>query len=110
MRVYNKLVRDRIPEIIAKSGDEYRAEILSDDVYKTMLEVKAAEELEEYRQANTRTERIEELADVLEVIYSLAGANGCSVEKLETVRKKKKEQKGGFSQKIFLQDVIENKK
>lgn len=97
-KVYNKLVRDRIPEIIRKSGAECKTEILSDEDYLKMLEAKLDEELAEYH----KDRNIEELADLLEVIRALAEANGYTADELEAIRVKKHEERGGFKEKILL--------
>lgn len=102
---YNKLVRDRIPEIIEKSGNKCVTEILSDEEYIEMLDKKLDEELTEYH----NDKNIEELADLLEVIYACAQARGYSLEDLENVRANKAEKRGAFKDKIFLKEtVIEN--
>lgn len=99
---YNKLVRDRIPEIIEASGKSCITEILSDEDYLRMLDAKLDEELAEYHKDQT----LEELADLLEVIYAIAVARGYSVEQLETVRVKKAAERGAFAKKILLKEVI----
>ena len=101
---YNKLVRDRIPEIIAQSGKSCTTEVLSDEEYLKMIDAKLDEELAEYH----KDQNIEELADLLEVIYAAAKARGCSLEELERVRAAKAEKRGAFEQKILLIDVKEN--
>jgi predicted house-cleaning noncanonical NTP pyrophosphatase (MazG superfamily) len=102
---YNKLVRDRIPEIIEKSGNRCVTEILSDEEYIEMLDKKLDEELAEYH----KDKNIEELADLLEVIYACAQARGFSLEELENVRATKANKRGAFKYKIFLKEtVIEN--
>ena len=68
---YNKLVRDRIPEIIAASGKNCVTEILSDEDYLCMIDAKLDEELAEYH----KDQNIEELADLIEVIY----LSGCRI-------------------------------
>lgn len=98
---YNKLVRDRIPEIIEKDGKNCETEVLSDDDYLAMLDAKLDEELTEYHQ----DKNIEELADLMEVIYAVAEARGYSIEQLESVRKDKAEKRGSFKDKIFLKTV-----
>lgn len=100
-KTYNKLVRDRIPEIIKNNGQECVTEILSTEEYITALDVKLREEMEEYQ----RDKSIDELADLLEVVYSVAKARGWSVEELEEVRKNKSEKRGGFEKRIFLKEV-----
>lgn len=101
--VYNKLARDRIPEIIEASGKSCVVETLGDDEYLRALDAKLDEELGEYH----REGNIEELADLMEVIRVAAAARGCSAEKLERVRAEKAEKRGGFERKLFLREVIE---
>ena len=101
--IYEKLVRDKIPEIIEKSGKQCEMEILSDEKYLEMIDKKLDEELAEYHQDQS----IEELADLLEVIYAATKARGYSIEDLEKVRAEKSEKRGGFDKKILLKKVIE---
>lgn len=102
-KTYNKLVRDRIPEIIEADGKRCKTEILSDEEYLKMIDAKLDEELEEYH----KDRNIEELADLMEVIYAAAEARGYSVEELENVRISKVEKRGAFKGKILLRDVID---
>ena len=99
--IYNKLVRDRIPEIIKLSGRSCTIELLSDEDYLRMLEIKLAEELAEYHQDQS----IEELADLLEVIRAVVIARGSSPEELERIRAEKAQKRGGFEKKILLKEV-----
>ena len=69
--VYNKLVRDKIPDIIKKNGENPIIRVLQDVEYKIELEKKLKEELAETL-ASSGNDRIEELADMLEVMISLA--------------------------------------
>ena len=82
---YNKLVRDRIPEIIEESGKICKKETLNDEEYLRMIDAKLDEELAEYH----KDQNIEELADLMEVIYAAAVARGYSIEQLEQVRDRK---------------------
>ena len=100
---YNKLVRDKIPEIIDASGKTCRTEFLSDDEYLKMLDAKLDEELSEYH----KDQNIEELADLIEVIYAAAKARGYTLEELEQVRAEKAAKRGGFEKKILLKEVVE---
>ena len=100
---YNKLVRDRIPEIIESSGKSCVTEILSDEDYLRMLDAKLDEELAEYH----ADQNIEELADLIEVIRACAVARGYTIEELEQVRAEKVAKRGGFEKKILLKEVIE---
>ena len=101
--VYNKLVRDKIPEIIEADGKTCEIEILSDGKYLEMIDAKLDEELAEYH----KDQNLEELADLLEVIQAAAIARGYSVEELETLRAKKAEKRGGFQERILLKKVVE---
>ncbi|MGN0998687.1 MAG: phosphoribosyl-ATP pyrophosphohydrolase [Faecousia sp.] len=100
---YDKLVRNRIPEIISRTGGTCETKILSEEDYLFYLDAKLSEELEEYRQSKSP----EELADLLEAIYAAAAARGCSREELERIREEKKEKRGGFEDRILLLSVDE---
>ena len=103
VKTYNKLVRDRIPAIIEATGATCETEILSDADYLALLDRKLEEELAEYRQDRN----VEELADLMEVVYACAAARGYSREELETVRAEKAAKRGGFAEKILLKTVTE---
>ena len=103
-KVYNKLVRDRIPEIIEADSKRCVCETLSQDQYIAMLDAKLNEELEEYQQSKS----LEELADLLEVMGAVVRARGYSWEQLTDIRKKKKEERGGFEKRILLKEVYED--
>ncbi len=96
--IYNKLVRDNIPEIIANNGGKAEIRILSHEEYGKYLEMKLDEEAGEYH----REKNAEELADILEVVYALAASIGCSREELEEIYRKKRNARGGFEKKILL--------
>ncbi|WMJ76888.1 MULTISPECIES: hypothetical protein [unclassified Sedimentibacter] len=104
-KVYNKLVRDKIPKIIKADGKAYNTEILSDEQYIKMLDEKLNEELAEYQESKD----IEELADMLEVMRAIIKARGFSIEQLETIRQEKADKRGGFKEKILLKEVYEEK-
>ena len=99
---YNKLVRDRIPEIIQSSGKMCSTEILSDEEYLKLVDAKLDEELAEYH----KDQNIEELADLLEVLRAAAVARGYTLDELEHVRAEKAKKRGGFEKKILLKEVI----
>ena len=100
---YNKLIRDYIPEIIQASGKTCVTEFLSDADYLKMVDAKLDEELAEYH----KDQSIEELADLLEVIYAAARARGYTLERLEAVRTEKAAKCGTFEKKLLLKEVIE---
>ena len=100
-KTYNKLVRDRIPEIIEAKGDKCKIDILSDEEYLKMIDAKLDEELAEYH----KDQNIEELADLLEVVHAAAIARGYTLEQLEAIRAKKAGERGGFEKRILLINV-----
>lgn len=99
---YNKLIRDRIPEIIAKNGQTARVRVLTDEEYLAKLDEKLGEELAEYLADGN----VEELADLLEVIYAAALARGTTAEQLDEIRRKKAEERGAFAEKLLLKEVL----
>ena len=101
---YNKLVRDRIPEIIASDGKTCVCETLSDEDYLRLLDAKLTEELSEYQESRS----LEELADLLEVLRAVAKARGWTWEELEQARQDKAAERGGFEKKILLKEVRES--
>ncbi|WP_209121144.1 nucleoside triphosphate pyrophosphohydrolase [Alkalihalobacillus sp. BA299] len=105
MPIYNKLVRDKIPEIIQATGKGYHTKQLDDVEYIKELKMKLNEEIAEYQEAQTDGQAIEELADVLEIIHSLAKVHGSAMEEVESIRKKKADDRGGFQKRVFLIDV-----
>lgn len=105
MPVYNKLVRDLIPEIIQNSGKKFTTRILEDDEYIIELKKKLSEEIQEYKNATTDEEAIEELADILELMHALAKVHGANIQEIEKIRQDKAKKRGGFSEKIFLIEV-----
>lgn len=99
--IHNKLVRDRIPEIIEADGKHCSVETLSDEEYLPLLERKLDEELAEYQDSKS----LEELADLLEVIQAVVKARGWTMAELERVRAEKAAERGGFDEKILLKEV-----
>jgi predicted house-cleaning noncanonical NTP pyrophosphatase (MazG superfamily) len=95
--VYEKLVRDLIPDLIAAQGEKPNIRILDDAEYRDCLSRKLDEEVQEFHKENN----LEELADILEVVYALAGINGGRKE-LERIYAKKHEERGGFAKRIYL--------
>ena len=104
---YNKLVRDNIPDIIKNNGGEPIIRILDDSEYKSELEKKLYEEYQEVLNTKNSEERIEELADMLEIISSLAELEHKTLNDVIEVAKLKTVKRGGFKDKIYLEKVIE---
>lgn len=101
----HKLVRDKIPVIIENSDKVCITEPLSNRDYLYMIDAKLDEELEAYH----KDQNIEELADLMEVIYAAAIARGYTLEQLEQVRAEKAAKRGAFAEKILLKEVYERK-
>lgn len=101
MKVHNKLVRDKIPDIIEKDGKTCVTHILSGEKYIVALETKLNEEVAEYQ----ADKNLEEMAGVLEVLQAICVARGYSLDELETMRAKKADERGGFKDKVFLEYV-----
>ena len=101
--IHNKLVRDRIPEIIEASGKTCVTCILPEEEYLAALDAKLQEELKEYQ----ADKAMEELADLLEVMMAVAEARGHTFAEVEAIRKAKADKRGGFKARIFLESVTE---
>ena len=104
-QIYNKLIRDKIPEIIKNNNEEPITRILNDIDYKKELEKKLYEEYQEVLEA-TGKDRLEELADMLEIISSLAKLENSTLNNVIEIANKKVLQRGSFENKIFLEKVI----
>ena len=104
MKFYNKLVRDRIPEIMESNGETPVTRVLESEEYRSCLESKLDEEVCEFHEGKDP----EELADILEVVYALAEAYGCSREALSAIYQTKHNARGGFSGRIYLIGKSEN--
>lgn len=102
-KLHNKLVRDKIPEIIRADGRGCLCETLSPEMYLRFLDEKLNEELAEYQESKS----LEELADLLEVMGAVVKARGYTWEQLTTLRKEKREKRGGFEKRILLKEVYE---
>ena len=100
---HDKLVRDKIPEIIKSKGAVPVTHIASDEEYQQKLKAKLQEEVNEFLEDNNE----EELADILEVIYALCDLYNFEKEKLEQLRADKAEKRGGFKGKIILDEIKE---
>ncbi|MBR3765354.1 MAG: nucleoside triphosphate pyrophosphohydrolase [Clostridia bacterium] len=98
---HDKLVRDRIPDVIAKGGNTCSTRTLTDAEYIAALDAKMAEELAEYHADGSA----EELADLLEVMMAAAAARGHNFAEVESIRQRKAAQRGGFAQRIWLESV-----
>ena len=103
---YNKLVRDKIPENIdSMEGRKATWRIMDNDEYIKELNKKLLEEAHEFIEENA----VEELADVMEVIQNIMRAKNISYEEVKKVQEIKREKKGGFSNRIYLIEVEQDK-
>jgi predicted house-cleaning noncanonical NTP pyrophosphatase (MazG superfamily) len=96
--IYNKLVRDKIPAIIESQGQIPHTRILTPEEYTAALARKLDEEVGEFH----AEQNLEELADILEVVYALAENLGHSKEELQAVYQRKHDARGGFRDRIYL--------
>lgn len=103
VKKYNKLVRDKIPEIIRANNAKPKTRILGDEEYLKELIRKLKEETAEFEE----TPSTEELADIKEVLIALCGAMGIRAGELEDMRRKKAKTNGRFKNRIFLEEVEE---
>lgn len=104
-KVYNKLVRDNIPNIIKSNGEIPITRILDNDEYKKELENKLYEEYQEVLNSS-EDDRIEELADMLEIIKALANLENKTLNDVILVAKQKSKKRGAFDEKIYLEKVV----
>lgn len=101
MKVYNKLVRDKIIDIIEADGRIVKYRILDNNEYRKELNSKLQEEVKEYLDDNN----VEELADILEVIYGILNSMDVTIDEFEKVRIKKQEERGTFNKRIYLEEA-----
>ena len=95
---YDKLIRDKIPQIIKKSGSDFRIRKASKSEYYKKLKEKLLEETREF----LKDQSIEELVDILEVVYALSQFRGTSPKTLEKLRKSKAAKRGAFKKMLIL--------
>ncbi|MDM8526778.1 nucleoside triphosphate pyrophosphohydrolase [Anaerolineales bacterium HSG24] len=98
MPKYNKLIRDLIPDLIAAHGNQAQIQVLEEAAYVTALRQKLYEEVAEFDESG----EVEELADILEVVYALAQQMGIERADLEAIRREKATRRGGFAKRLFL--------
>ena len=100
---YDKLVRDKIPQVLDSKGITCTIRIVEGQEYIDWLSAKLKEEVEEFIQDNNE----EEIADIMEVLRAIIAAHGFSSEYIEEIRKNKLEERGGFSAKLVLEQTQE---
>ena len=102
MKLFRKLIRDRVPEIIERDGKKANVRVLDDAEFLTALENKLLEEVQEMRQG---ADKKVEIADIYEALDMLIKARGFSKEEISAIQKKKREERGGFDKKLFLESA-----
>jgi diadenosine tetraphosphate (Ap4A) HIT family hydrolase/predicted house-cleaning noncanonical NTP pyrophosphatase (MazG superfamily) len=100
-RIYEKLVRDKIPEIIKSKGENPVTHIADDKEYRKMIREKLMEEVNEYLESGHK----KELSDILEVIYAICDFEQIDFKQIEAFQKDKKQERGGFADRIILDRV-----
>lgn len=104
MALHRKLVRDLVPALIQQGGEVAVTRILDDAEYGASLFTKLGEEANELRTAPPQ-ERLEELADVLEVVRALAGHFGHTLDEVQAAADAKAAVRGGFEQRLWLEET-----
>ena len=100
---YGKLVRDKIVDIIRKNGETPKYHTLNDEEDLKELHKKVFEEAQEFVEEDSP----EELADLLEVVYAIAKHKNINMQEVEQIRLNKRDKRGGFDKKIYLEGVEE---
>ncbi len=95
---FEKLVRDKIPALIRMNGETPSVRVASPAEIDSLLREKLVEEAEEFRASGS----VEELADVLEVIHAILSRRGIDYEEIDTIRREKRRDRGGFEQQYVL--------
>lgn len=98
---HRKLIRDKIPQLIEANKGEYEVRIMKEKEFKKELRKKLIEEAKEVKEAK-KDELVKELADVLELIKSIAENENINFELVEKKQKERRKERGGFKKKLFL--------
>ncbi|MBI4132606.1 MAG: nucleoside triphosphate pyrophosphohydrolase [Candidatus Sungbacteria bacterium] len=102
MKTFRKLIHDKIPEIIAAKGEHARVRVLAGTEFLPALENKLLEEVQEMRLG---AEKKTEIADIYEVLDALIAAYGFSKEEIIAIQARKREERGGFEKRLFLEEA-----
>lgn len=102
-KIHNKLVRDKIPEVIERTGKKFSTHIAGELEYKEELFKKVYEELEEFKENPCA----EEMADIFEVLEGLVKAYNIEMNDVFDIKEEKARERGAFDEKIILERVWE---
>ena len=103
MKIFRKLVRDNVPEIMIKDGSKPTTRVLAEPEYLKALDDKLLEEVQELRHGDE--DRKEEMADIYEVLDAMAKVHGFSKEDILRIQEEKRTRRGGFEKRIFLESA-----
>ena len=106
-KIYNKLIRDKIPKIIEENNKVYNIEIMNDEQYKNKINLKILEEVQELLESRKHEERVNELADTYKILEVYIAVNDIDAREVEVKKESKLLLRGGFKDKILLIDVGE---
>lgn len=106
-KIFNKLVRDKIPEIIEADGEKPDVEVLDPEKKKKELFNKLKEEVNEVTEAQNEAGLKKEIGDVLEVLEEIIKCYGLDEGEIREIQKKRREERGGFSKGVYLKKTTE---
>lgn len=106
-KIFNKLVRDNIPEIIKRNNEVAITRKLNEDEYRIELYKKMFEECKEVEESKNSDELLEELSDVLEIVKSIAELEGKKLDDVVMISNQKRLKRGGFTKRIFLEKTMD---
>jgi predicted house-cleaning noncanonical NTP pyrophosphatase (MazG superfamily) len=106
VRTVNKLVRDKVPSFIMENGETPCFRLLEDDEFMEALNAKLLEEVTEYQ----KSQNLEELADILQVIMTISEVLGGGIKELEYIRYEKAVDRGTFRTRLFLESIDDMKR
>ena len=99
--IYNKLIRDQIPEIIHASGKKCETVVMTDEDFGQALRAKLVEEAQEIKNAGP-ADLVTELADLCEVMEELMESNGITKEQVTAIQTLRRQDRGGFKKRLKL--------
>lgn len=105
MKTYNKLIRDKIPEIIKNNNENPKIRILDTKEFKEELLKKLVEESNEVLKSKSKKELVKEIGDVLEVTDCLIKTFKLNKKDIDSIKKQRKKSRGGFEKRLFLEHV-----